>query len=228
MTLEFTDACLDYGDIPVLRGIDLTVTAGRALALLGPNGAGKTTTLRLAAGLLPPSRGSVTWHGEPLGRAEQAATRGVCLIPEGRGVFRRLTVRQNLRLFARPGQHDELIDRATTLFPKLGDRLHQVAGTMSGGEQQMLALSRALNPHVTCLLIDEASLGLAPVIVDEIFAAITQLRHDGITLLIVEQYVDRVLDLVDDVAVLNQGRLIFEAPADTVDGAALAELYLGA
>lgn len=226
MTLQLLDAHVAYADIPVLRGIDLEVAPGRAVALLGANGAGKTTTLRLAAGLLKPNGGAITWEGRRLGRPERAAEAGICLIPEGRGVFRRLTVRQNLRVFATRGLEDDLVERATTLFPKLGDRLNQTAGTMSGGEQQMLALSRALNPHVRCLLIDEASLGLAPVIVDEIFAAIAALRRTGIALLIVEQYIDRVVRLVDDVAVLTRGRITFTASADRVDSDTLAELYL--
>jgi branched-chain amino acid transport system ATP-binding protein len=151
---------------------------------------------------------------------------GLCHIPEGRGVFKGLTVRQNLRLFARSGD-DLFADRAISAFPTLGQRLDQRAGTLSGGEQQMLALSRAFGSEVRCLLIDEASLGLAPLIVDEIYVAIAELRASGVSLVLVEQYIERALALADVIYVLQRGEVRLRARADEVTIEQITDEYIG-
>jgi branched-chain amino acid transport system ATP-binding protein len=215
-----------YGDLDVLRGIDLDVEADQAVAVVGPNGAGKSTTLRVACGLLPTKGGTVQYDDRPLQSVEDAVIAGLCHIPEGRGVFKGLTVRQNLRLFARSGD-DLFADRAISAFPTLGQRLDQRAGTLSGGEQQMLALSRAFGSEVRCLLIDEASLGLAPLIVDEIYVAIAELRASGVSLVLVEQYIERALALADVIYVLQRGEVRLRARADEVTIEQITDEYIG-
>jgi branched-chain amino acid transport system ATP-binding protein len=215
-----------YGDLDVLRGIDIDVEANQAVAVIGPNGAGKTTTLRVACGLLPTKSGTVHYDDRPLQSVEDAVIAGLCHIPEGRGVFKGLTVRQNLRLFARTAD-DRFVDRAISAFPKLGQRLDQRAGTLSGGEQQMLALSRAFGGGVRCLLIDEASLGLAPLIVDEIYVAIAELRASGVSLVLVEQYIERALALADVIYVLQRGEVRLRARADEVTVEQITDEYIG-
>jgi branched-chain amino acid transport system ATP-binding protein len=215
-----------YGDLDVLRGIDLDVEANQAVAVIGPNGAGKSTTLRVACGLLPTKGGTVQYDDRPLQSVEDAVIAGLCHIPEGRGVFKGLTVRQNLRLFARSGD-DLFADRAISAFPTLGQRLDQRAGTLSGGEQQMLALSRAFGSDVRCLLIDEASLGLAPLIVDEIYVAIAELRASGVSLVLVEQYIERALALADVIYVLQRGEVRLRARADEVTVEQVTDEYIG-
>jgi branched-chain amino acid transport system ATP-binding protein len=215
-----------YGDLDVLRGIDLDVEANQAVAVIGPNGAGKSTTLRVACGLLPTKGGTVQYDDRPLQSVEDAVIAGLCHIPEGRGVFKGLTVRQNLRLFARSGD-DLFADRAISAFPTLGQRLDQRAGTLSGGEQQMLALSRAFGSEVRCLLIDEASLGLAPLIVDEIYVAIAELRASGVSLVLVEQYIERALALADVIYVLQRGEVRLRARADEVTVEQVTHEYIG-
>jgi branched-chain amino acid transport system ATP-binding protein len=215
-----------YGDLDVLRGIDLDVEANQGVAVIGPNGAGKSTTLRVACGLLPTKGGTVQYDDRPLRSVEDAVMAGLCHIPEGRGVFKGLTVRQNLRLFARSGD-DLFADRAISAFPTLGQRLDQRAGTLSGGEQQMLALSRAFGSEVRCLLIDEASLGLAPLIVDEIYVAIAELRASGVSLVLVEQYIERALALADVIYVLQRGEVRLRARADEVTIEQITDEYIG-
>jgi branched-chain amino acid transport system ATP-binding protein len=215
-----------YGDLDVLTGIDLDVEADQAVAVIGPNGAGKTTTLRVACGLLPTKAGTVEYDGRPVRSVEGAVNTGLCHIPEGRGVFKGLTVRQNLQLFA-PSRDDMFSARAISAFPQLGQHLEQRAGTLSGGEQQMLALTRAFGSEVRCLLIDEASLGLAPLIVDEIYAAIAALRASGVSLVLVEQYVERALALADVVYVLQRGEVRLRAGADEVTVEQITDEYLG-
>jgi branched-chain amino acid transport system ATP-binding protein len=200
-----------YRRTEVLHGVDLFVPPGAAVALLGANGAGKSTLLRVAAGLLPTTGGSV-WLGDE--RVDRLSThertrRGVCLIPEGRAIFRPLTVRQNLAMQVGGKNVDDAVGRAVDAFPILGDRLGQVAGTLSGGQQQMLAVARALVTDPSVVLADELSVGLAPVVVDEIFEAVAALRAAGRSLLIVEQYVDRALAVADYVYILHKGRIAF-------------------
>lgn len=227
--LEARSVRAGYGATDVLRGLDLVAPAGKVTALLGPNGAGKTAFLRTASGLLPPSGGRLVIDGEDVTRCtpHQMADRGVCHVPEGRAVFPSLTVRENLHLYDR-GDVDDPLGRAVAAFPRLGERLGQVAGTMSGGEQQMLALARAYVTSPTYVLLDEVSMGLAPRIVEEIFAFIAALAEEGVALLVVEQYVHQILAMADLVYVMNKGRIVFAGQPSEIDAGALAEQYLGA
>lgn len=218
-----------YGGNDVLRDVDLVVEPGTAVALLGANGAGKTTLLRTASGLLPTRSGSVQCAGVDLTAAppEKRAARGLCHIPEGRGVFPSMTTKENLVLFSPPGRHRACIEQATEAFPSLAKRLDVAAGSLSGGEQQMLSIVRAYISRPRIVLVDEASMGLAPVLVDQIFEFMNRIRKEGTALLIVEQYVHRALDLADFVYVLNRGEIVYSGmPADTnVDD--LYRRYLG-
>ncbi len=211
MTLQLSGLRAGYGSTPVLHGIDLVVPPGRAVALLGANGAGKTTLLRTAMGLVKPSGGTVTFDGKPVTDlpVHDRVRRGMCLIPEGRGIFRQLTVRQNLAMQVDGRKVEQAIEVATAAFPVLGERLSQIAGTLSGGQQQMVAVARALVTDSRVVLADELSVGLAPIVVDEIFAAVDLLRSQGRSLLIVEQYVDRALAVADYVYILHKGRVAF-------------------
>ena len=219
-----------YGEAPVLRNVSLTVPTGKAVALLGPNGAGKTTLLRVASGLLPPSIGDIRFEGASLlgQHADAFARAGICHIPEGRGIFRSMTVEENLLLQATRGQEGIALERAVDVFPRLGERLQQRAGTLSGGEQQMLAVARAYLATPTLVLLDEVSLGLAPKIVDEIFGFLARLSELGVSLLIVEQYVARALEIADFVFVLNQGEIAFAGETHEVDEGDVLRTYLGA
>jgi acyl-CoA synthetase (AMP-forming)/AMP-acid ligase II/ABC-type branched-subunit amino acid transport system ATPase component len=215
--LRLTGVEAGYGNAVVLREVDLTVPPGAVVALLGPNGAGKTTLLNVASGLITPTEGTVHLDGQDVvGLApHQRAARGLCHVPEGRGVFPTLTVRDNLELYAAGGD----LDRALDAFPRLGDRLGQVAGTLSGGEQQMLALARTYVQSPRIVLLDEVSMGLAPRLVDEIFGFIERLAAEGVAMLLVEQYVSRALELADYVYVLRRGRIGFAGePVELRDG----------
>jgi len=218
-----------YGGTTVLRDVDVTVPDSSVVALLGPNGAGKTTLLRVASGLLPPWQGRLLVDGEDVtGRPpHELAGHGVCHVPEGRGVFPPLTVAQNLELFSPPGQERESRERAVDAFPVLGDRLNQVAGTMSGGQQQMLALARSYvtNPHV--VLLDEVSMGLAPIIVDEIFEFLERMAKQGTALLLVEQYATKALAIADYVYILGRGTVTFAGDAAELEGEDVFQRYLG-
>lgn len=226
--LELDGVVVDYGTIRALHGVDLRVPEGSVVALLGANGAGKTTTLRVVSGAVAPSAGRVRLDGRRVdGLPPHRLTRhGVCLIPEGRGVFPRLTVRENLAMFAGDSL-PALLATVTESFPVLGERLDQLAGTLSGGEQQMLALSRALVGQPRLLAIDEISMGLAPKIVEDLFGRIRSLAATGMTVLLVEQYVRAALDLADYVYVLAKGRVVLVAEADDVDEATVTATYLG-
>ena len=227
--LDLQGVSAGYGGQTVLRDVDLVVPDKSVVALLGPNGAGKTTTLKVAAGLLRPSAGRVVLDGADATdwSAFQRASGGVCYIPEGRGIFRELSVRDNLKLQAPPGMNGEAVDRATEAFPVLGQRLDQRAGTLSGGEQQMLALAHAWLSSPKLVLVDEVSLGLAPKLVDQIFQYLHQITTQGVALLLVEQYVSRALDMADYVYILKKGRIQLVAePAQLNDEDILAS-YLG-
>jgi branched-chain amino acid transport system ATP-binding protein len=219
-----------YGQATVLRDVSLVVPDGAAVALLGPNGAGKTTLLRVASGLLRPFAGRVTLDGEDVTAAPPQRRRrlGLCHIPERGGVFADLTVAENVRLFARPGDEDEAVHRAVAAFPALGSRLHQPAGTLSGGEQQMVALSRVHGERSRVVLLDEVSMGLAPKLVDTIFAFLEGLAASGVSLLVVEQYVAKALAIADYVCLLDRGRPAFVGEPAELDSAGLAAHYLGA
>jgi branched-chain amino acid transport system ATP-binding protein len=228
--LELQGVVAGYGATTVLRGVDLTVPDGVVVALLGANGAGKTTLLRVASGLLHPTAGRLLVDGEDVSRAAPSSLvrRGVCHVPEGRGVFAPLTVRENLLLQAPRGEESAALDRAVSVFPRLGERMGQVAGTMSGGEQQMLALARAYVQHPKVVLLDEVSMGLAPKVVDEIFEFLGLLSSQGVSLLLVEQYVTRALAAADYVYLLNRGEVAFAGEPSELEGEDVFTQYVGA
>lgn len=232
--LELQGVSAGYGRLPVLREIDLHVPAGAALAILGPNGAGKTTTLRTISGLVRPTSGRILLDGERIDglRPWDVVAAGVGHVPEGRGVFPTLSVTKNLQLvrFARPDAPDGLGDEMRQLFPRLIERAGQQAGTMSGGEQQMLAVARVLEMHPRVLLLDELSLGLAPLLVKELFDVIRQIRSAGTTIVMVEQFVGDALSIADYVAIVVKGTLAwFGETAELRSGtsATLLSSYLG-
>jgi branched-chain amino acid transport system ATP-binding protein len=228
--LVLQDVRSGYGATEVLRGVDLTVPSGQVVALLGPNGAGKTTLLRTCSGLLPPTSGRVLVDDHDVTRAtpHELVERGVCHVSEGRAVFPGLTVAENLRLMAGHHLSDQTIDTAVEAFPILGQRLGQKAGTMSGGEQQMLALVRAYVTRPAYVLLDEVSMGLAPIVVDQIFEFLGRLAATGTALLLVEQYAAKALALADLVYVLRKGSIAFAGEPFELDVTALAESYLAA
>jgi branched-chain amino acid transport system ATP-binding protein len=227
LTLDSVTA--GYGATTVLRDISLTVAPGEVVALLGPNGAGKTTLLRTATGFVRPRSGRVEFDGADLtGQPPHRFSRhGICHLPEGRGIFASLTVRENLIVQARGRDRDEAITAATELFPILGARLRQTAGSLSGGEQQMLALSRAYLTGPKAVVVDEASFGLAPLIVDQIYTALENLVSQGMSLILVEQYVQKALDLATTVYILGRGTIVHTGPAAGLDPAEIYERYLG-
>ena len=227
--LELRNITAGYGSHTVLRDVSLVIPDNAVVALLGPNGAGKTTLLRVASGLLKPSAGRILVDGVdatgwPPHRLSQA---GVCHVPEGRGIFRALSVKDNIRLQASDEVDLDPIPAVTQAFPRLGERLAQRAGTMSGGEQQMLALARAYVAGATTVLLDEVSMGLAPKIIDEIFGYLHQLASRGAALLLVEQYVARALELADFVYILNKGRVQFVGESDELGEEQILASYLG-
>jgi branched-chain amino acid transport system ATP-binding protein len=227
--LRFEGIQARYGSLEVLRGIDLVVPEGKTVAMIGANGAGKTTLLRVAAGLLKPAGGRVFLNGRDItgDRAHARAGAGLCLVPDDRGIFPGLTVRENIAMFLGGRDTDRASDLAASRFPVLGDRLDQAAGTMSGGEQQILALTRAFVTRPSIVLADELSMGLAPVVVDRIFDALAELHHNGVSLLIVEQYVDRVLDIADWVYLLHKGEVVFVGRPVECRDAGLLDRYFG-
>ena len=228
--LELRGVRAAYGKIEVLHGLDLKVPGGQILAILGPNGAGKTTTLRVISGLMRPTAGSLLFDGHDLtgAPAEELARVGVCLIPEGRGIFPNLTVRENILMdtYGSGRKLSELEERAFDRFPRLGDRVSQMAGTLSGGEQQMLALARALSTDPALILLDELSMGLAPLVVDDLFEAVQQLAKTGVTIVVVEQFADVVLGFADQVVVITQGSVRLSGTPSEIE-AQLHAAYLG-
>jgi branched-chain amino acid transport system ATP-binding protein len=219
LALSAVDAL--YGESHVLHEVSFTLEAGRVLALLGRNGAGKTTCMSSIIGFLPPRRGEIRLFGEPISRLvpEAIARLGVGFVPQGRRIFQSLTVRENLVVSRRsragaPAPWN--LERVVNLFPRLKERLQQVAGSLSGGEQQMLAIGRALMGNPRVLLMDEPSEGLAPLIVAEVGRTIARLKAEGQSILLVEQNVKLALDLADDVVILNTGRVAFHGGVDRV------------
>lgn len=217
-----------YGDHKVLRDVSLWVPRASVVALLGPNGAGKTTLLRVASGLIKPEKGKFHLDGEDVtGKPPHVlARRGVCHVPEGRGVFPSLTVRDNILIHAPAGGLAEAVDKAVSAFPILGKKLGDLAGSLSGGQQQMLALSAAYVTQPAYVLLDEVSMGLAPVVVDEIFDFLGKLAAAGCALLLVEQYVTRALQLADYVYLINRGRIEFTGEPGELDSEQLMERYM--
>ena len=207
--LEIKDLVVSYGGIEAVKGIDLTVEQGKIVTLIGSNGAGKSTTLKTIAGLVKPKSGSITFQGEPLlGKStDQIVSRGVTLVPEGRRVFPNLTVEENLRIgaYLRKESIRDDLDRVYALFPRLKEREWQMAGTLSGGEQQMLAVGRALMAKPQLVMMDEPSLGLAPIVVRGIFDIIREINAQGITVLLIEQNANMALKIADQAYVMQTG-----------------------
>jgi branched-chain amino acid transport system ATP-binding protein len=229
-SLELVGVTSGYGTTTILRNVDLAVPAGSVTALLGSNGAGKSTLLKTVSGLVRPTQGTVRLGGEDITHlpTNQRAKRGLCHIPEGRAIFRHLTVRENLLLQAGPGHEAELIERCTQAFPILGERLNQRAGSMSGGQQQMLAMCRAYAHNPKLILVDEASLGLAPILVDEIFLFLRKVADEGAALLIVDQFITRALALATKVYVMNRGEMVFSGSPAELEKDDVFNRYLGA
>ena len=218
-----------YGRIEVLHGVDLHIPAGSVFALLGPNGAGKTTTLKVANGVLRPTAGTVHIEGVDVAKPtpEALARAGVCAIPEGRGVFPNLSVTDNIRMWTYQGAvtRAEAEERSFEHFPRLKERRKQLAGTLSGGEQQMLAISRALVGRPRLLLLDEISMGLAPLVVAELYELVGQIAADGVTVVVVEQFVSTALGVATRAAIMLHGRVHKEGDARR-DGRRRAGAYL--
>jgi ABC-type branched-subunit amino acid transport system ATPase component len=228
--LELRDVHAGYDGITVLHGVGLSLTAGQVVALLGPNGAGKTTTLRVAAGVHPVESGRLVLGGRDATGASprDLARAGVCLIPEGRGVFPNLSVRDNLLMMTFTGRpRGEVEEIAYASFPVLAKRAAQAAGTLSGGEQQMLALARGLATDPAVLLLDELSMGLAPLVVGRLYEHVAEIARQGVAVLVVEQFAAAVLDIADHAAVLVRGRVAHQIRPDRGSHAELAALYLG-
>jgi branched-chain amino acid transport system ATP-binding protein len=222
-----------YGRVRAVNGVDLTLDPGRVLAVLGRNGAGKSSLLGAVAGLVRPHRGRVTWDGVDITRApaDRRARDGIALVPEGRRIFANVTVRENLVLggFHRPAaQRDHALERVLAVFPVLAERIDASGGELSGGQQQMLAIGRALMGEPRILLLDEPSLGLAPRAVEDVYAQLRRLKADGIGMVVVEQQVGRALDLSDDAMVLNLGDVVLRASPDQLrEDPRLVGAYLG-
>jgi branched-chain amino acid transport system ATP-binding protein len=220
----------NYGGVQAVRDVSFEVGHGEIFALLGPNGAGKTTLLRVAAGLLSASAGHVILSGEDVTMRKpfERARNGICLIPESRGIFPNLSVRDNLRLHVPPWKRDTGYELALEAFPVLKGRLGVAAGNLSGGQQQMLALSRCFLSEPKIALLDEVSTGLAPRVIDEIFEAVLTVSRRGISLLLVEQYVGRALEVADRVYLLGRGTVTFSGDPSELDEAELMRRYVGA
>lgn len=232
--LELKDVSVYYGNIRALDSISLRVAEGELVTLIGSNGAGKSTTLKTISGLLRPRQGVISFRGTDVTRAptEQLVHMGISHCPEGRRIFGSLTVRENLRLGAvqriDTGAVAQDLEWVLTLFPRLGERLNQAGGTLSGGEQQMLAIGRALMSHPQLLMMDEPSLGLAPLIVELIFQVIRQLQTRGITILLVEQTVQQALNVANRAYVLETGHVALEGtPEELRHNPQVEEKYLG-
>jgi len=218
-----------YGNIDVLHGVDLDVPRGAVVALLGPNGAGKSTTLKVACGLMAPKAGKVLVAGRDVtgSRAEDLARRGLVTIPEGKGVFPNLTVRENLIVATYGGRKLAEIEAiAYEQFPRLKERQGQLAGTMSGGEQQMLAMARGLASNPAVLLLDELSMGLAPLVVEELYGIVAEIARSGVSILVIEQFARTVLGVADLAAIMLGGRVRSIGTPGEIE-AELSAAYLG-
>lgn len=227
--LEVVDLHAAYGRIEVLRGVDLVVPRGAVIALLGANGAGKTTLLRVVSGLMAPTSGDIHLAGVHIDRADpDALTRaGLTMVPEGRGVFPNLTVEENLWLASYSGQPvEKILTQAYARFPRLKERRRQLAGSLSGGEQQMLSLARALASDPALLLLDELSMGLAPLIVESLYDSVAEIAETGVSILVVEQFASSALRVCDYAAVMHGGRIVDSGEPSEIEGR-LHDLYFG-
>ncbi len=232
--LELNDVHAYYGNIHALKGINLKVDVGEIVTLIGGNGAGKTTTLRTIAGLMIPRTGNVMFNNEDISvfRADELVPRGIAMVPEGRGAFAKLTVEENLEMGAfhrkdKAGIAQDL-EQSYLLFPRLGERKKQFAGTMSGGEQQMLVMARALMSRPRLLLLDEPSMGLAPVLVEAIFDTIKRINHEGTTILLVEQNAHMALQIAHRGYVIQTGEIVLADSAEALQANAMVQkAYLG-
>ena len=227
--LDLVGITAGYGPIQVLHGVDLDVRAGEVYALLGPNGGGKSTTLKVCSGLLPITGGELRITGRDVAgvKPEDLARAGLCTIPEGKGIFPNLTVRENLIMATQTGKSlGEIEEVAYRQFPRLGERRSQLAGTMSGGEQQMLAMSRALATDPAVLLLDELSMGLAPLIVSELYEVVGEIAQTGVSILVVEQFARTVLGIADRAAIMLHGRVTRVGTPDELEDE-LSAAYLG-
>lgn len=232
--LEFRNVCLHYGAVQALYDLNFSVEQGHIVTLIGANGAGKTSTLRAISGLRAPSRGEILFEGHPIQgmRADRIVARGISQAPEGRGIFSNMSVEENLELGAylrnNRKEFEEDLERMLTLFPRLKERLWQNAGTMSGGEQQMLAIARALMAHPKLLLLDEPSLGLAPQIIERIFEIIVKVNKSGVTIVLVEQNALLALEVAHDALVLETGQIVSRGLAkDLLKSDDIKKAYLG-
>jgi branched-chain amino acid transport system ATP-binding protein len=227
--LELIDVHAAYGRIEVLRGVDLVVPRGAVLALLGANGAGKTTLLRVISGLMPATSGDIHLGGVHVSgaSADRLNRAGLCMVPEGRGVFPNLTVEENLWLASYTGRPVEQIQAAAyARFPRLKERRRQLAGSMSGGEQQMLSLARALASEPALLLLDELSMGLAPLVVESLYDSVAEIAQQGVSILVVEQFAASALRVCDYAAVMQAGRISDSGEPAEIEGR-LNDLYFG-
>jgi branched-chain amino acid transport system ATP-binding protein len=233
MLLEVSGLEVGYGGIRAVKGIDFAVGAGELVCLIGANGAGKTSTLRAVCGLHPPRAGSVRYDGREISRAPvyELPRQGLVMVPEGRGIFRQLTVQENLAMgaFARDdGEVQADLERQFATFPRLGERRQQIAGTLSGGEQQMLAMARALMARPRLLLLDEPSMGLAPLLVAKIFEIVREIAARGVTILLVEQNARLALEVAHRGYVMESGVItLADAAANLLADARVREAYLG-
>lgn len=231
--LKVENLRVSYGAIEALRGVSFEVAERSTVAMIGANGAGKSTIMRALSGLVQSGGGDIRFNGQSITKksAPYIARRGIAQVPEGRQIFPNLTVIENLRLggfWLSSTRYAELLEKVLAMFPRLRERSGQLGGLLSGGEQQMLAIGRALMSEPTLLLLDEPSMGLAPAITDEIFRIIANLRSEGMTILVVEQSVNRALAAADYVYVLELGKIVTEGiPADVMQKTDLAQLYLG-
>ena len=235
MRLEIKDLRVHYGKIEAIKGVSVVVNQGEIVTLIGANGAGKTTILKTISGLRPVSSGSVTFDGEDINKipAHKRVDLGISQVPEGRGIFPGMTVLENLEMGKfnrkdRKNEMDEDLDRVYTLFPRLKERVGQAGGTLSGGEQQMLAMGRALMARPKVLLLDEPSMGLAPQMIANIFRIITEINKQGVTILLVEQNAQQALQRAHRAYILETGNVTKEAAAsDLLNDPAVREAYLG-
>ena len=228
--IEVDSVSSGYGHTLVLRDLSLTVPAAAVTALVGANGAGKSTLLKTLSGVVPATSGAIRMFGTDVTKvpSHRRVALGMRHVPEGRAIYRSLTVRENLVMQSEPGGESDFIDKAVLSFPVLGERLGQRAGTMSGGEQQMLAMASAHARGAKLIMVDEASLGLAPLVVDLIFEFLRQLTRENVALLIVDQYVHRVLDIADHVYVLRRGSVVFSGPPSELMAGDMFEQYMWA